>query len=88
MFVALRFLIPLLIILTVIYVVVSLYSRWVRRGKLIAHWEKKGLLGDRDAFLERGMRQYDKSFRKKLLLGIYVIPIGAIVLLIYITNFK
>ena len=87
MFVAIRFLIPLLIILTVIYVGLSIYSRLVRRRKLIAHWEKKGLDGDRDAFLERGMRQYDNSFRKKLLLGVYVIPLGAIALLIYITNF-
>ena len=87
MFVALRFLIPLLIILTVIYVGLSIYSRLVRRRKLIAHWEKKGLHGDREAFLKRGMRQYDKSFRKKLLLGVYVIPLGAIALLIYITNF-
>ena len=51
MFVALRFLIPLLVVLTVIYVGVSIYSRWVRRSKLIAHWEKKGLTGDRDAFV-------------------------------------
>ncbi|CAD0186583.1 hypothetical protein RUESEDTHA_03492 [Ruegeria sp. THAF57] len=87
MFVALRFLIPLLIILTVIYFVLSLYSRWVRRGKLIAHWEKKGITGDREAFLKRGMRQYDRSFRKKLLLGVYVVPLGAIALLLYITNF-
>ena len=88
MIVAIRFLIPLLVVLTVIYVALSIYSRLVRRRKLIAHWEKKGLNGDRDAFLQRGMRQYDSSFRKKLLLGVYVIPLGAIAVLIYITNFK
>ncbi len=88
MIVAIRFLIPLLVVLTVVYVALSIYSRLSRRRKLIAHWEKKGLDGDRDAFLQRGMRQYDKSFRKKLLLGVYVIPLGAIALLIYITNFK
>lgn len=87
MFVALRFLIPLLIVLTIVYVGLSVYSRLIRRRKLIAHWEKKGINGDREAFLERGMRQYDRSFRKKLLLGVYVIPLGAIALLIYITNF-
>lgn len=88
MFVALRFLIPLLIVLSVIYVGLSIYSRMARRRKLIAYWEEKGLTGDRDAFLARGMRQYDSSLRKKLLLGVYVIPLGAIGLLIYITNFK
>ncbi len=87
MFVALRFLIPLLIVLTVLYVGVSIYSRWVRRGKLIAHWDKKGLTGDRDAFVQRGLQKYDASFRRKLILGIYIVPLGVIAILIYVTNF-
>ncbi|MDX1742585.1 MAG: hypothetical protein R3186_03175 [Ruegeria sp.] len=87
MFVALRFLVPLLIILTVLYVGVSIYSRWVRRGKLIAHWEKKGLTGDRDAFVRRGLEKYDGSLRRKLILGIYVVPLSLIAILIYVTNF-
>ncbi len=88
MIVAIRFLIPLLIVLTVIYVGLSIYSRLMRRRKLIAHWDKKGMTGDRDAFVARGLKKYDSSFRRKLLLGVYVVPLGAIALLIYITNFK
>ena len=87
MFAALRFLIPLLIFLTVVYIIVSIYSRQMRRGKLIAHWEKKGLTGDRDAFVKRGLEKYDGSFRRKLILGIYVVPLGVIAILIYVTNF-
>lgn len=87
MIVALRFIIPLLIVLTIIYVALSIYSRLVRRRKLIAHWEKKGMTGDRDAFVARGLHKYENSFRKRLLLGVYVIPLGAITLLIYVTNF-
>ena len=87
MIVALRFIIPLLIVLTIIYFALSIYSRLVRRRKLIAHWEKKGMTGDRDAFVARGLHKYENSFRKKLLLGVYVIPLGAIALLIYVTNF-
>ena len=87
MIVALRFLVPLLIVLTIIYFAVSIYSRRVRRGKLIAHWKKKGLTGDRDAFVRRGLKKYDGSFRRKLILGIYVVPLGAIAILIYVTNF-
>ncbi len=88
MIVAIRFLIPLLIVLTVIYIGLSIYSRLVRRRKLIAHWDKKGMTGDREAFVARGLKKYDRSFRRKLLLGVYVVPLGAIALLIYITNFK
>ncbi|WP_170565153.1 hypothetical protein [Ruegeria atlantica] len=87
MFVALRFLIPLFILLTILYVGVSIYSRRVRRGKLIAHWEKKGMTGDRDAFIQRGLKKYDGSFRRKLILGIYVVPLGLIAILIYVSNF-
>ncbi len=87
MLVALRFLIPLLIVLTVLYVGVSIYSRRVRRGKLIARWEKKGMTGDRDAFVQRGLKKYDGSFRRKLILGIYVVPLGLIAILIYVSNF-
>lgn len=87
MIVALRFIVPLLIVLTIVYVALSIYSRLVRRRKLIAHWEKKGMTGDRDAFVARGLHKYENSFRKKLLLGVYVVPLGAIALLIYVTNF-
>lgn len=83
----LRLLIPLMVFLTVIYAAVSVYSRWERRNKLIAYWEAKGLTGDRDAFIERGLRQYDRSFRRKLILGVYIVPLALIALLVYVSNF-
>lgn len=87
MIVAIRFLIPLLVVLTIIYVALSLYSRSVRRGKLEAHWDQKGMTGDREAFVRRGLKKYDSSFRRKLILGVYVVPLGAIAILIYVINF-
>ena len=59
----------LLIILTVVYIVVSIWSRNVRRKKLEDRWDSKDVLtSDRDAFIQRGLEQYDKSFRRKLIL--------------------
>ncbi|GAB5434974.1 hypothetical protein [Falsiruegeria mediterranea] len=87
MIVMLRLMIPLLIVLTVIYVIVSIYSRRVRRGKLEAHWDKKGMTGDREAFIQRGLKKYDSSFRRKLILGVYVVPLGIIAFLVYYSNF-
>ncbi|MFC3612484.1 hypothetical protein ACFORG_01815 [Lutimaribacter marinistellae] len=87
MLVALRFLVPLLVVLTVVYLSLSWRSRGIRRDKLEAKWEEKGLAGDREAFVERGLRRYDKSIRKKLLLGVYIVPLGLIALLIYVTNY-
>jgi len=82
----LRFFFVLLVVQTIIYVAVSVWSRRVRRGKLEVVWEEEKLTGDRDAFIEKGLRQYDDSLRAKLLLGIYVVPIVAVILIVYLTN--
>ncbi len=87
MIVAFRFLLPLLLVLTVIYLILSWRSRAMRRDKLETKWAEKGLQGDREAFVQRGLRRYDRSIRKKLLLGVYIVPLGLIVLLIYVTNY-
>lgn len=83
----LRMMLMLLAVLTVIYVGLSIYSRRVRRGKLAAHWDKKGLTGDREAFIQRGLKAYDASFRRKLILGVYVVPLVTIAVLVYMTNY-
>ena len=75
------------VVLTIIYVCLSLWSRSVRRGKLEAEWSEEGMTGDRDAFVEEGLRAYDGSLRRKLILGVYVIPVCLVSLIIYLTNF-
>jgi len=83
-----RLLFVLLVLQTIAYVALSLYSRSVRKRKLEAHWEHKDAMkGDKQAFVERGLKRYDQSFRRKLILGVYIVPWGAIVALIYIRNF-
>ena len=75
------------IVLTVIYVCLSLYSRSVRRGKLEEWWEEEGRPGDLDAYIEKGLEEYDSSLRRKLILGVYIIPFTVMVIIIYLTNF-
>ncbi len=75
------------IVLTVIYISLSLYSRAVRRGKLKTWWEEEGRPGDLDSYVEQGLRDYDGSLRRKLILGVYVVPICLVTLIIYLTNF-
>lgn len=72
--------------LSVIYLALSFYSRSVRRGKLAREWDEEGMEGDRDAFIAQGMRDYDRSLRPKLLLGVYVIPVVLIGTIIYVIN--
>ncbi|GAA6164389.1 hypothetical protein NBRC116590_20930 [Pelagimonas sp. KU-00592-HH] len=87
MFALLRLSVIGFIVLTVIYVCLSFYSRAVRRGKLEAEWEEEGMTGDRDAFVRAGLEDYDGSLRRKLILGVYVVPVCIVIALIYFTNF-
>lgn len=87
MFALFRFAIPLLIVLTIIYVALSLYSRSVRRGKLEAYWEEQGQTGDREAFVELGLKKYDESLRRKLIWGVYIVPVSVVGVLVYVMNY-
>ncbi len=75
------------IVLTVIYVALSLYSRAMRRRKLRAEWLNEGHSGDMGDFVERGLAEYDASLRRKLILGVYIVPVCVVALIIYLTNF-
>ena len=75
------------VVLTVIYVSLSFYSRSVRRAKLENQWNDEGREGDRDAFVREGLEDYDHSLRRKLILGVYIVPICAVLLILYLTNF-
>jgi len=75
-----------LIGLTVAYFLVSIYSRSVRREKLEKRWKAEGLEGDRDAWIEAGMRDYEKGLKKRLLWLIYIIPMAAFFAIIYFIN--
>ncbi|MFP4275190.1 MAG: hypothetical protein ACLFRU_09200 [Paracoccaceae bacterium] len=73
--------------LTVVYVSLSFYSRAQRREKLEERWAERGRVGDREAFVRRGLERYDGSIRRKLILGVYIVPLVGIALIVYFTNF-
>lgn len=75
------------VVLTVIYVSVSLYSRAVRREKLEREWDEEIRVGDRNAFVREGLRDYDTSLRRRLILGIYIIPVAIVGTIIYLVNY-
>ncbi len=75
------------LILSVIYVAVSIWSRQVRRGKLARRWEDEGQKGDREAFIHEGLEDYDDSFRRKLILLVYIVPLALVATIIYAVNF-
>lgn len=76
------------VFLSVIYVGLSMYSRRLRRGKLRHKWQNGPRVVDMDSFVRRGLAKYDRSIRRKLILGVYIIPVCVVILIIYLTNFS
>ena len=79
------------IALSVVYLLVSIYSRSVRREKLEKAWDtdpaREGAApADRAAFIAAGMRDYESGLRKKLIMLIYVIPMIVMAVIIYLVN--
>ena len=80
------------IVLTIVYVCLLFYFRAVRRGKLKAQWNLEQMdnaakVGDRDDYIREGLEEYDGSVRRKLVLGVYIIPTVLVAVIIYLTNF-
>lgn len=47
----------------------------------------RGGVGDRDAFIREGLEDYDDSFRRKLILLIYIVPVVLVAVTVYLVNF-
>lgn len=75
------------VVLTVIYVSISLYSRAVRREKLEREWDEEIREGDREAFVKEGLADYDGSLRRRLILAVYIIPVAIVGTIIYLVNY-
>lgn len=80
------------VVLTVFYLLIWLYARSVERERLEKLYDAgeagDGTAGDRDAFITAGMERYHGSLRRRLLWGVYIVPMSVIVLLVYILNFQ
>ena len=87
MFAILRAAFMLFLVLTVFYVCLSLYSRSVRKEKLEREWDEEIREGDRDAFVRAGLLEYRNSLRRKLILGVYIVPLILAGGILYIVNF-
>ena len=76
--------------LSVVYILLSIYSKSVRREKLENEWaEEHGPeeSAERDAFVEQGIKDYDSSLRPKLLLLVYVVPAVLVAVIHILTTY-
>lgn len=78
--------------LSIIYIVVSIYSRSVRREKLEKRWDADVHEGagetERTAFIEDGMRAYERGLKKRLIWLVYIIPMITFAVIIYLVNWE
>ena len=76
-----------IVLLTAVYLLVSVYSRSVRREKLEKAYDAAPVAGmSRDEYVQRGIEAYNSGLRPKLLLLIYVVPTVIVAVTVYITN--
>ena len=76
--------------LSVVYLLISIYSRSIRREKLEKRWaeENPGVEDEtaRDLYVDKGMVEYQNGIRPKLILLVYVIPTILVVIILILTN--
>jgi len=75
------------LLLTVVYLSLSWFSRSVRREKLEKAWDEEKPDGvSRDDYVARGIKEYNEGLRPKLLLLVYVVPTIFVISTVYLTN--
>lgn len=82
-----RLLFITLVVLSIIYLSLSLYSRARARDRLEAEWDAGNFDIPRENYVRAGLADYDGSLRRKLILGVYIVPMSLVCLIIYLVNF-
>jgi hypothetical protein len=75
------------IIQTVIFVVLSVMSRRAERRRLEQEWELEGHGGEKKDYVREGLAVYDRSLRRKLIFGVYLVPLAVIGTIVYVVNY-
>ena len=91
MFPLIRNIIIIFLILTVAYAILSFTARVKQRVNLEAEYKTQSdlrqLSEEKEIYVARGMKKYARSYKPKLILGVYVIPGLVMGLLIYLAQF-
>jgi Mg2+/citrate symporter len=81
-----RVLFVFFLVLVAVHLALRLWLRFRERRRLAREWEEGPQEGDRDAFMDLGMADYDRSLRKRLLWLTIVGPMAGLILLLYLLN--
>ena len=91
MFVLVRNIVIIFLLLSVAYAILSFTARIKQRAQLEAEYktqsELRQMSEEKDVFIARGMKRYGRSYKPKLILGVYIIPGLAMALLMYLAQY-
>ena len=76
------------IALTVVYWLVAIYSRSVRRERLEKEFDAGGVEGERDDYIRFGLEQYEHGLRRKLIVLVYIIPAVVVAVTVYFVDYQ
>ena len=92
MFALVRNFIIIFLLLSIAYAILSFTARVKHRVQLEAEYKSQSELRqvteDKEVFVARGMKRYGRSYRPKLILGVYIIPGLIMGLLIYLGQYS
>ena len=74
------------VVLTIVYVLLRSYARSVEQERLETQFDGGGVPGLREDSIRDGMARYDHSLRKRLILGVYIVPVVLIVTIAFVVN--
>ncbi len=74
--------------LTVVYWLVAIYSRSVRRERLEKQFDAGGVEGNRDDYIKTGLDAYEHGLRRKLIVLVYIIPAIVVAVTVYFVNYQ
>ena len=74
--------------LSVVYWMVSVYSRSVRRERLEKEFDAGGVAGGRDDYIRAGLDHYEHGLRKRLIVLVYIIPTVIVAVTVWFIDYQ
>jgi hypothetical protein len=75
-------------VLSAIYIALGWYMRWDRARRLGAeHANGEGAALTREDYVAKGLAEYERSWERKLLYGVFILPVLAALVLFLIANY-
>lgn len=91
MFILIRNIVIIFLLLSVAYAILSFTARVKQRVQLEAEYktqsELKQITEDKETYVARGMKKYGRSYKPKLILGVYIIPGLIMGFLVYLAQY-